>query len=96
MAYLAANLSKIAQLGQNNQMWEYQTTDALAVVDSASYFTGDAINMLRVGDIVFVKTVAAVGVSKLPTAAGIMVVSANNGTVVDLNDAVSILGSDTD
>jgi hypothetical protein len=48
MAYSAAGLSKVAEMGVNgNTLWYYCTLDAAATVDTSAYFTGAAVDMLR-------------------------------------------------
>lgn len=80
-----------AQNSNLPRKWSYTTADATAVVDSAGYFN-NASDLLKVGDVITAKT--STGGT---TAYGEYYVSANDGTTVDVNDAVSIVTStDTD
>jgi len=71
-------------------MWGYSTTDATAVVDSAGYFNGVAGDV-QVGDIIMANTSTGGTL-----AAGFYLVSANDGTTVDVNDALVVNATDTD
>ena len=51
MAYSASGLHRIGGASGVN-LWIYQTTDAIAAVNSAGYFTGESVNMLNVRDLV--------------------------------------------
>jgi len=73
------------------QEWGYTTTDTSATVDTAGYFN-DAVNILNVGDVIKAKTSTG-GTTEFNE----FYVSQNDGTTVDVNDAVSYSTStDTD
>lgn len=90
MAYSAAGLSKVSELGVNgNTLWYYCTLDAAATVAASAYFTGSAVDMLRIGDLIIRQTVGGtVAVPTSVTTWGIHVVLTNDGTTVDLSDAL--------
>ena len=71
-------------------MWGYSTTDATATVDSSGYFNGVAGDV-QVGDIIMANTSTGGTL-----AAGFYLVSANDGTTVDVNDALVVNATDTD
>lgn len=81
-----------ASLNSNHaRQWAYYTADATATVDSAGYFNS-AADLLNVGDEIY--AITSVGGT---TAYGNYYVSANDGTTVDVNDAVSrVTSTDTD
>ena len=76
MAYSASGLHRIGGASGVN-LWIYQTTDTIATVNSAGYFTGESINMLNVRDLVIVQD------TNTPTTNFVTVLS-NNGTTVDV------------
>tara|TARA_R110000822_G_scaffold113041_10_gene244141 strand:+ start:1651 stop:1917 length:267 start_codon:yes stop_codon:yes gene_type:complete len=88
MAYAAAGLS-LLQHSNGWSMWHYTTTDAIATVNSAAYFTGDAINMLNVRDLIIVTD------TNTPTTSFVNVLS-NSGTAVDVSDGTAVVETDTD
>jgi len=88
MAYLSKDLSVLAY-ANGFTLWHYTTADAPDTVDSAGYFNA-ASTMLRVGDIV-VANLDTAGTMK----AGLFLVSANAGGVVDVNDLTQIGSADT-
>jgi len=90
MAYSAAGLSKMAEMGVNGcTLWAYFTLDAAATVAASGYFTGSAVDMLRIGDLIIRETVGGtVAVPTSVTTWGIHVVLTNDGTTVDLSDAL--------
>ena len=71
-------------------MWGYSTADATATLDSSGYFNAVAGDV-QVGDIILANTSTGGTL-----AAGLYLVSANSGTVVDVNDALVINATDTD
>ena len=73
MAYSASGLTNMATGGGHN-LWFYTSTDAMSAVRVSGYFNDDAVNMMNVGDVVFVYD------SDAPTM-GISVVLSNNGTL---------------
>lgn len=88
MAYLSKDLSVLAY-ANGFTLWHYTTADAANAVDTAGYFNA-ASTMLRVGDIL-VANVDTAGSTK----AGLFLVSANTGGVVDVNDLTQIGATDT-
>ena len=88
MAYASSGLTQMS-MGGGNASWFYSTTDAIAAINSAGYFTGEAVNMLNVGDVIFVYD------SNTPTLS-IVQVNANNGTTVDITDGTTISQTDSD
>ncbi len=88
MAYQSKDLSVLAY-ANGFTLWHYTTADAANTVDTSGYFNA-ASTMLRVGDIV-VANVDTAGTMK----AGLFLVSANAGGVVDVNDLTQIGSADT-
>jgi hypothetical protein len=88
MAYQSKDLSVLAY-ANGFTLWHYTTADAATAVDTAGYFNA-ASTMLRVGDIV-VANVDTAGTMK----AGLFLVSANTGGVVDVNDLTQIGSADS-
>lgn len=89
MAYDAQNLSVLAY-ANGFTLWHYTTADLATDVDTDGYFD-DAVEMLRVGDMVM----ANVDSDGTP-AAGLFVVRANNGHVVDVTNMTPFGTSNTD
>lgn len=93
MAFIRKNLG-LDSAGMNSDLprrWTYTTTDATATVDTVGYFNG-AADLLKVGDLVYAKTSTG-GTPSYDS----YHVSANDGTVVDVNDSAPTDGaSDTD
>ena len=88
MAYSASGLTRIGG-DSNGSMWRYTTTDAIAAVNSAGYFTGEAVNMLAVRDLIVVHD------TNVPTTNFVTVLS-NNGTTVDVSDGTAVAETDGD
>ncbi|MDF1748528.1 MAG: hypothetical protein P1V34_06610 [Alphaproteobacteria bacterium] len=89
MAYKSRDLSVIAY-ANGFTLWHYTTTDAAASVDTAGYFN-EAADMLRVGDMILANTDTDGTLSS-----GILHVSSNTGSVVDVDDLTAIGSADTD
>lgn len=87
MAYSASGLHRIGGASGVN-LWIYQTTDAIATVNSAGYFNNSA-NMLNVRDLVIVMD------TNTPTTHFCTVLS-NTGTVVDVSDGTAVVETDGD
>jgi hypothetical protein len=85
MAFDGTNMSCIAVGAIRMHMFK-TTADAKAAVDSAGYFNSYA-KFCTAGDLFLVEATDDTGW---------MYVSANSGTVVDVNDLVTARGSDTD
>ena len=96
MAYAAAGLMKIGDLPYGRTLWGYFTTDATGTVDTAAYFNGDAIRSMRIGDIILRVTVDALPAITSVSTAGFHIVSAADGTTVDVNDTLALTATDTD
>jgi hypothetical protein len=95
MAYNAQYLTLMAH-GAGQQWWSYRTADAPAAVDSAGYFGGEAVAMLKVGDLIFVQQVDNPAAPASISAAGWHLVLSNNGTTVGVSNATAVATSDTD
>lgn len=95
MAFDKQYLSLLAHGGGFN-LWHYRTLDAPAVVDSAGYFTGDAVNMLGVGDLIIVQDVDDIANPGTVNTSGFHLVLSNDGTTVDVSDTTAIAVTDTD
>ncbi|WP_341909669.1 hypothetical protein [Ferrovibrio terrae] len=89
---MALNANNLSAIGYANgfTLWHYTTSDTAATVDTAGYFNGVA-GQVRVGDFIMCNT----GVGGTP-AHGFVVVLSNDGSTVDVGDAVALGGSDTD
>lgn len=95
MAFDKANLSPIGY-GNGQTLWYYKTTDAPGVVDTAGYFSGEAVDMMKVADVVLVVQVDDVVAPAVVTTAGHHVVNSNDGTTVDVTDASALIVTDID
>ncbi|BAQ87985.1 hypothetical protein [uncultured Mediterranean phage uvMED] len=87
MAYSASGLHRIGGASGVN-LWIYQTTDAIATVNSAGYFNSSA-NMLNVRDLIIVMD------TNVPTTNFCTVLS-NTGSVVDVSDGTAVAETDGD
>lgn len=87
MAYSASGLHRIGGASGVN-LWIYQTTDAIATVNTAGYFNNSA-NMLNVRDLIIVMD------TNTPTTNFCTVLS-NTGTVVDVSDGTAVAETDGD
>lgn len=98
MAFDNAGLSKVAQFGglTGCSMWKYDTLDTAADVDTAAYFTGEALKILRVGDVILRTTWATAIATGTISTMGFHIVNANSGTAIDLADTLAITVTDTD
>ena len=91
MAYSVEGLQPIggqSKAGNAPQMWSYTSADAIATVNTSGYFN-DAADLLKVGDLMYVRD------SATPTASLVVVLS-NTGTVVDVSDGTAISVADAD
>ncbi len=88
MAFAIAGLTLLCG-GNGFSLWHYETVDPIATVNSAAYFTGDAINMLGVRDVILVSD------TNVPSMNWVIVLS-NSGTAVDVSDGTVIVETDTD
>jgi hypothetical protein len=87
MAYASAGLHRIGG-GSGVNLWIYQTTDAIATVNSAAYFN-DASNMLNIRDLIIVQD------TNVPTTNFVTVLSNASG-VVDVSDGTVVVETDGD
>ena len=87
MAYSSSGLHRIGGASGVN-LWIYQTTDAVATVNSAGYFN-DSANMLNVRDLIIVMD------TNTPTTNFCTVLS-NTGSVVDVSDGTAVAETDSD
>lgn len=92
----AINLANLTPLAYGNgfTMWLYKTDDAAATVDTAGYFN-TAAKVLRVGDVILRQTFTDTTWAAISTV-GFHFVNANDGTTVDIADALAITATDTD
>ncbi len=95
MAFTKATLHKVESLGLGGTLWCYDTADAAATVDSASYFTGEGSEHIRLGDIILRRTFDSISAPTSITTAGFHIVSAA-GAAIDLSDVLAITVTDTD
>jgi len=92
MAFTVATFGPIggqSRKGKTSMWWTYTTTDAIATVNSAGYFTGDSVNMLAVRNVIIVVD------TNTPTTSLVSVLS-NDGTTVDVSDGLAITETDSD
>ena len=95
MAYNAKHLTLMAH-GAGQQWWAYRTADTPATVDTTGYFTGEAVGMLKVGDLVFVQQVDNPDSPGSVTASGWHLVLSNDGSTVDISNTTALTTADTD
>lgn len=95
MAYNAKHLTLMAH-GAGQQWWSYRTADTPAMVDTSGYFTGEAVAMLKVGDLIFVQQVVNPAAPASVVAAGWHLVLSNDGATVDVSNTTAVGTSDTD
>lgn len=95
MAFDKAHLTPLGY-GDGQTYWYYKTADAPTVVDTAGYFTGEAVGMLKVGDVILMVQVDDPAAPGSVTSAGHHVVNQNDGTTVDVTDATALSVADLD
>src|SRR3546814_13947397 len=88
MAYNAKYLTLMAH-GAGQRWWSYRTADTPAAVDTAGYFTGEAVAMLKVGDLIFVQQVDNPAAPASVVAAGWPLVLSTTGSAVDVSNATA-------
>jgi len=88
MAFAIAGLTSLCT-GNGFTLWVYTTTDSIATMNTAAYFTGDAVNYLNVRDVIICMDTST------PTTSFCLVLS-NNGTTVDISDGTAIAETDGD
>ena len=87
MAYAAAGLHRIGG-GSGVNLWIYQTTDAIATVNTAAYFN-NASGMLNIRDLIIVQD------TNVPTTNFVTVLSNASG-VVDVSNGTVVVETDSD
>ncbi|MCP5367676.1 MAG: hypothetical protein H6907_11510 [Hyphomicrobiales bacterium] len=88
MAFESKNLSVLAY-ANGFTLWHYTTTETAATVGGVNYFN-DAVDMLRVGDMIMANT----DTDGTP-AAGIFLVNDTTAGAVDVDNMTTVGGSDT-
>ena len=89
MAFNSKDLSVLAY-ANGFTLWHYTTVDPATDVDTSGYLN-DAIDIVRVGDMILANT----DTDGTP-ASGIFLINANAGGVVDAADMTTVGGSDLD
>ena len=87
MAFNSANLTQLAH-GNGSALWHYKSADAIATVNTATYFN-DASEMLTVRDIIICVD------TNTPTTDIVNVLSNASG-VVDVSNGLAVTESDSD
>jgi hypothetical protein len=83
MAFVPADLTKLCG-GNGFTLWHYKhATENPATIAGSGYFTGDAVNMLGVRDLIIFNEVDA------PTMT-LMIVLTNDGTTVDVGTGLTV------
>jgi len=90
MAFVKSNLSLVSYSGNGFHIWHYTTTEASTAVDGAGYFN-DMANEMNLGDVIYAS--CATGTTPVY---GQFAVSANNGTIVDVNNITTLSAADSD
>lgn len=89
MSFAIAGLSLLVT-ANGFSLWHYTTTDSKATMDTDGYFSGDSLNMLKVGDLIIAYDSATPSMT-------LMGVLTNDGTTVDVADGTVIdLSTDAD
>lgn len=88
MAFALDGLRCVGPMGRAPRIWVYETTDAIADVNTAAYFN-DASDLLTVRDVIYVMDTST------PTTSQVNVLS-NAAGVVDVSDGTVIVETDTD
>jgi hypothetical protein len=96
MAYIDADLYKVAELGGGKSMYAYHTVDVSTDIDASAYFTGEALKRLKSGDVIYLITYTTTKYTGAIAAAGWMVVLTNTGTVLNVNAIITTLGATGD
>ena len=84
MAFNKDNFARLTTSANSNipVIWGYSTSDATGDIDTAGYFNNVAGDV-QVGDVILANT-------------GFYLVSANDGTTVDVNNVTAFTTTDTD
>ena len=90
MAYSSSGLSMLSS-ANGFTLWHYTSTDTVATINTAAYFTGDAVNMLNARDLIIVNSssggTAVMSLNQVLT---------NDGTTVDVADGTVLSATDSD
>lgn len=89
MAFANNNFSVLAY-ANGFTLWHYRSTDTATTVDTSGYFNA-AANMVRVGDMILANVGPNGSVSH-----GVFVVTADDGTTVDVANLTNFASSNTD
>lgn len=92
MAFDRTNLA-LAEAGQNSDLsrrWAYTSTDTDTVISTSGYFN-DAVDLLKVGDLIQVKA----DTDGTPVYGEVAVIE-NDGSTVDVSDIVANPATDTE
>ena len=95
MAYNAADLTLMSQANGYGH-YRYDTLDTHATVDTAAYFTGESIGMLKVGDIIDVVVWSTTVRTGTISTYGRHIVNSSTGSAVDISDVTVGVVTDTD
>jgi hypothetical protein len=96
MAYIDADLYKVAELGGGRTMWAYHTVDVSTAIDASAYFTGEAIKKIKSGDIVITYVYTTTLYTGAIADVGAQICLTNTGSVVNVNAIVTLLGATGD
>ena len=95
---MAYNSADLVAMGEANGYthWRYDTLDTHATVDTAAYFTGDSVGMMRVGDLIDVVVwTTAIRTGTISTY-GRHIVNSSTGSAIDVSDVTVGTVTDTD
>tara|TARA_B100001059_G_scaffold229089_2_gene261160 strand:+ start:7523 stop:7795 length:273 start_codon:yes stop_codon:yes gene_type:complete len=90
MAYTPSSLTRLAG-GSGLTLWHYSTEDTIADVNTAGYFTGEALNMMRLNDVI----VAVTSTAGTPVVT-MTYANASSGTAIDVVDGLTVTATDSD
>lgn len=90
MAYTPSSLTRLAG-GSGLTLWHYSTADTIADVNTAGYFTGESLNMMRLNDVIV--AVTSTGGTPVVT---MTYANASSGTAIDVVDGLTVTATDSD
>ena len=90
MAYDKANLTRLSG-GSGVNLWHYTTTDTIASVNTATYFTGESLNMIKLNDVII--AVTSTGGTPVVT---LTYANASTGSAIDVVDGLTVTATDSD
>ena len=90
MAYDSAGLTRLAG-GSGLNLWHYSTTDTIATVNTAAYFTGEALNMMNLNDVII--AVTSTGGTPVVT---LTYANSSTGSAIDVVDGLTVTATDSD